>query len=236
MLPSRLKSTSSAEIFALQQQNTDAETDAIETARVEKHAQHDRAEFHSEQSIALNPNDVLGALSRASLLRHLGRAEEGIEWARKAMHLNPYHPNWYWEVLAKVLHSAGRYAEALDGVGDTAQAAVASQQATVTQARAQVTQSEASVNQSQVNRDHTVIVAPIDGIVIQRSVDVGQTVAASMQAPTLFMIAADLKQMQVLASVDEADVGRIRPGQAVTFRSEERRVGKECRSRWSPYH
>ena len=84
--------------------------------------------------------------------------------------------------------------------------------------QAAVTQSEASVNQSQVNRDHTVILAPIDGIVTQRSVDVGQTVAASMQAPTLFVIAADLTEMQVNANIDEADVGRIRPGQHVTFR------------------
>ena len=101
---------------------------------------------------------------------------------------------------------------------DSAQASVASQQATVTQVQAAVTQSEASVNQSQVNRQHTVIVAPIDGIVTQRSVDVGQTVAASMQAPTLFVIAADLTEMQVNANIDEADVGRIRPGQRVTFR------------------
>src|SRR5213593_2153450 len=101
---------------------------------------------------------------------------------------------------------------------DTAQAALASQQATVQQAQAAVTQSQASVNQSQVNLDHTVIGAPIDGIVIQRSVDVGQTVAASMQAPTLFIIAADLTKMQVNANIDESDVGRIRPGQHVTFR------------------
>lgn len=101
---------------------------------------------------------------------------------------------------------------------DSATAAVASQQATVAQVQAAVTQSEASVNQSQVNRDHTVILAPIDGIVTQRSVDVGQTVAASMQAPTLFVIAADLTEMQVNANIDEADVGRIRPGQQVSFR------------------
>ena len=101
---------------------------------------------------------------------------------------------------------------------DSAQASVASQQATVAQVQAAVTQSEASVNQSQVNRDHTVILAPIDGIVTQRSVDVGQTVAASMQAPTLFVIAADLTEMQVNANIDEADVGRIRPGQQVSFK------------------
>src|SRR5438874_9110795 len=100
---------------------------------------------------------------------------------------------------------------------DSAQASLASQEATVKQAQAQVSQSQASVNQNQVNLDHTVIEAPIDGIVTQRSVDVGQTVAASMQAPTLFIIAADLMKMQVNANIDEADVGRIRPGQTVTF-------------------
>src|SRR4029077_11240880 len=65
---------------------------------------------------------------------------------------------------------------------------------------------------------HTVIEAPIDGLVISRSVDVGQTVAASMQAPTLYVLAADLTKMQVVANLDESDVGRIRPGQKVTFR------------------
>ena len=101
---------------------------------------------------------------------------------------------------------------------DTAQASLQSAQATVAQTQAAVAQSQASVNQNQVNLDHTVIQAPIDGIVTQRSVDVGQTVAASMQAPTLFIIAADLTKMQVNANIDEADVGRIRPGQHVTFK------------------
>ncbi len=69
-----------------------------------------------------------------------------------------------------------------------------------------------------MNLAHTVIESPIDGLVISRNVDVGQTVAASMSAPTLFVLAADLTKMQVLASLDESDVGRIRPGQAVRFR------------------
>src|SRR4029079_717627 len=101
---------------------------------------------------------------------------------------------------------------------DTAQAQMASQQATVTQTQAAVSQSQASVHQNQVNLDHTIITPPIDAIVTQRNVDVGQTVAASMQAPVLFVIAADLTKMQVNANIDEADVGRIRPGQHVTFR------------------
>jgi HlyD family secretion protein len=121
------------------------------------------------------------------------------------------------ELSSKELLAASELDSAKIAV-DTAMAAVASQQASVTQSQAAVTQSEASVNQSQVNHDHTVIVAPIDGIVTQRNVDVGQTVAASMQAPTLFIIAADLAEMQVNANIDEADVGRIRPGQQVSFR------------------
>jgi HlyD family secretion protein len=101
---------------------------------------------------------------------------------------------------------------------DSAQSALQSSQASLNSAKAVVTQSQANLNQAQVNLDHCTINAPIDGIVIQRSVDVGQTVAASMQAPTLFVIAADLTKMQVNANIDEADVGRIRPNQAVTFR------------------
>src|SRR3954471_562505 len=101
---------------------------------------------------------------------------------------------------------------------DNAQAALQSAQASFSSAQAVVTQARANLNQSQVNLDHCTIAAPIDGIVIQRSVDVGQTVAASMQAPTLFIIAPDLTKMQVNANIDEADVGRIRPGQHVTFK------------------
>ena len=69
-----------------------------------------------------------------------------------------------------------------------------------------------------MNLQHRIIEAPIDGIVISRNVDVGQTVAASMQAPTLFVIAADLTKMRVIADIDESDVGRIRPGQVAKFR------------------
>ena len=76
--------------------------------------QYDRAEFHSERSIALNPGDALCAMYRAQMLRDLGRADEAVEWARRAMLLNPYHPNWYWSSYAYVLHDAGRYGEALD--------------------------------------------------------------------------------------------------------------------------
>lgn len=101
---------------------------------------------------------------------------------------------------------------------DSAVAQVNASQAAVIQADAQVKQKQAAVTVAQTNLDHTIITAPIDGTVIARSVDVGQTVAASLQAPTLFTIAQDLTKMQVYTATDESDVGMIRPGQKVTFR------------------
>jgi HlyD family secretion protein len=80
------------------------------------------------------------------------------------------------------------------------------------QAQAAVKQSEAQLEQANVNFQHSIIESPIDGVVVSRSVDVGQTVAASLSAPTLFTIANDLTNMQVLASIDEADVGQVKEG------------------------
>jgi len=84
-------------------------------------------------------------------------------------------------------------------------------------ARAGVKQNEATLELAQVNLDHCRITAPVTGIVISRNVDVGQTVAASLQAPTIFTIAQDLTEMQVDTNVSEADVGRVAVGQDATF-------------------
>lgn len=100
---------------------------------------------------------------------------------------------------------------------DTAKSTFDGAAAQLKAAEAAVGQAEAAVSQAQVDLAHTVITAPIDGVVIGRSVDVGQTVAASFQAPVLFTIANDLKHMQVKASIDEADIGRVQVGQEVTF-------------------
>jgi HlyD family secretion protein len=89
--------------------------------------------------------------------------------------------------------------------------------ASVQESNARVLQAKSSLNQAQTNLAYTRIVSPVDGVVISRQVDVGQTVAASLQTPTLFSIARDLTQMQIEASVDEADIGRIREGQRATF-------------------
>jgi HlyD family secretion protein len=84
-------------------------------------------------------------------------------------------------------------------------------------ARAQVDQKKAALVQAQVDLDHTTIRAPVNGVVVSRAVDVGQTVAASLQAPTLFTIAEDLTKMQVEVSVDEADIGRIKLEDRASF-------------------
>ena len=102
----------------------------------------------------------------------------------------------------------------LDAAVSTANAA----DAAVKSVQAQLVQAQASLNQAQVNLSHTIIRAPIDGVVIARNVNVGQTVAASMQAPTLFVLAQNLKEMRVNASVDESDIGKIQTDQPVRFR------------------
>jgi HlyD family secretion protein len=101
---------------------------------------------------------------------------------------------------------------------DAAKSAMDQGAASIELDKAQIEQAEAQLKTAQANLDHTIITSPINGIVTQRSVDVGQTVQSSMTAPQLFIIAADLTKMQVSANIDESDVGRVRPGQDVTFR------------------
>ena len=100
---------------------------------------------------------------------------------------------------------------------EQSQAQVQQSQAQVQQAAAQVQQAEAALSLAQVNLSHTTITSPIDGIVVSRDVNVGQTVAASLSAPTLFTIANDLTQMQVIANIDQADIGLVEQAKSVKF-------------------
>jgi HlyD family secretion protein len=90
-------------------------------------------------------------------------------------------------------------------------------EAQLTSARATVQQREAVIRQIEVDVRNSEIRSPVDGVVVQRNVELGQTVAASLQAPTLFLVAEDLRTMRIFANVDETDVGRVRPGQTVSF-------------------
>jgi HlyD family secretion protein len=100
---------------------------------------------------------------------------------------------------------------------DTAKSNFAAAKAQIAVAQGNLQQAKAALNQARVNLAYTSIVSPTDGVVISRSVDVGQTVAASLQAPTLFVIAEDLRKMQVDTSVAEADVGKLSAGMDATF-------------------
>jgi HlyD family secretion protein len=121
---------------------------------------------------------------------------------------------------------------------DTAESTAAAARAQVAASQGAVEQATASLHQAQVNLDYSIIKSPIDGVVISRSVDVGQTVAASLQAPTLFTIAEDLSKMQVDTSVAEADVGKLKPDMTATFLvdayPQERFKGKVRQIRNSP--
>jgi len=100
---------------------------------------------------------------------------------------------------------------------DTSETNHETARASVSAAKAQVMQTEAALRVAETNLHYTKIVSPVDGIVVSRNVDVGQTVAASFQTPTLFSIAQDLTKMQIDANVDESDIGNITVGQEVEF-------------------
>jgi len=117
---------------------------------------------------------------------------------------------------AQAKQADARLQQAAAQIGQ-AKAVLASSTAKLQQAKAAVQQAQAQLAMAKVNLGYTIIKSPIDGVVVSRNVDVGQTVAASLQAPTLFSIANDLKVMQVLASIDEADVGQIREGMDANF-------------------
>ena len=100
---------------------------------------------------------------------------------------------------------------------DLARAALDQARAQVNAAQAQIRQQVASTQTSRLNLDRTVIRSPVDGVVLTRAVEPGQTVAASLQAPILFQIAEDLAKMEIVLAIDEADIGKVRVGQGVSF-------------------
>jgi HlyD family secretion protein len=145
---------------------------------------------------------VLGQLETSAFQARLAQAEAAVAKADAA--------------LKDAVRQYNRTAELQKG-DYVSQADVDAAEVTVEQRRADLKQARASLESAQVDLDHTTIRSPIDGVVISRSIDVGQTVAASLQAPQLFVIANDLKNMRVETKIDEADIGRIRVGLPVQF-------------------
>ncbi len=122
-----------------------------------------------------------------------------------------------WEAAVQNEAAAAAQKRAQESTVSARTAQVAMAEAEVVHAGAQVQQKAATVALARVNLENTFIRSPVDGVVIGRDVDVGQTVAASLQAPVLFTIARDLREMQVETNIDEADIGQVRTGQLATF-------------------
>jgi HlyD family secretion protein len=170
----------------------------------------------------LDPSLFRGALLQAEADLQNARATSGVakaELQKAAAAAEQTRADYSRTVmLAKEGVMSQQQLEVSKANNDAAQAAVSSAQAAVAQANAQVAQKSAAVQVAQTNVNNTIIRSPIDGVVINRAVDAGVTVAASLQAPNLFSIAQDLSKMQVDVSTDESDVGQIKVGQDVSFK------------------
>ena len=123
----------------------------------------------------------------------------------------------YEAAKARYDQAAAQLDQSKSAEESAAKAGLEGARAQVKQAEAQIKQTEAALQLAEVNLSHTTISSPIDGVVVSRNVDVGQTVAASLSAPTLFTIANDLTQMWVIANVDQADIGVISANNRVSF-------------------
>jgi HlyD family secretion protein len=195
-----LQSASAAVLVArAQTERSEAELGSARAQLLAARARHDSAEAQAR--------DADAELRRAQELRSRGvNAERDLTRAR---------------FLAERMRADVAGAEAAIAQQEAqvmgAEAALRTARAQVSAAEAAQAQRAAQLQQVEVDLANATIRAPIDGIVVSRNVDIGQTVAASLQSPILFIIAASLDEMEVLATVDESDIGRIRPGQEVGF-------------------
>ena len=145
---------------------------------------------------------VIAELDKTNLLSELNTAKANLASAQSSLNYQAANMERYKTLYKKGLVSADEYGNAL---------------LTYRQAKEQVTSSKENVQRAQTNLGYATITSPIDGTVISKSVEEGQTVAASFNTPELFTIAKDLTNMQVVANVDEADIGGVKEGNRVTF-------------------
>jgi len=160
------------------------------------------AKLFADYNSLVKSNQVVAQLDTAIFRANVHQAEGDLANAKATLELQQAETRRSESLVKDHLISQSDYDKAI---------------ATLHQAEAQVKIKQAALERSQLDLDHCTIYAPVDGIVISRNVDVGQTVAASMNAPTLFLVANDLSKMQIDASVSEADVGAIEEGQKVNF-------------------
>lgn len=166
-------------------------------------------------SLKAQSDDALSLLRKQTALYNEGIiAERDVEVAQTGYKSAQAK---YQQALAQVNQAKITESSASSSGIAQAQAAVEQMQSQTQSAQAEIKQATAALKLAQINLSHTTITSPINGVVVSRQIDVGQTVAASLSAPTLFTIANDLTQMQVLANIDEADIGAINQASKVTF-------------------
>jgi len=175
---------------------------AVTTVQVGTQVSGRMAKIYTDFNQAVKKGDLLAMLDTSSLLMAVSETESSYEKAKAQLKQSK-------QDLARMQYL---FNENIKTKNDLEQA-----QVNFELAQATLKSAQSSLERSRINLSYASIYAPIDGIVISRSIDVGQTVAASFSSPTLFLIANDLAKMQILASVDESDIGQIKQGQEVRF-------------------
>lgn len=158
--------------------------------------------IYVDYNSVVKKGQLIAELDKTNLLSELSSAKSNMESAKSKMEYQESNYNRYKELYSKGLVSADDYENA---------------KLSYKQASEEYAIQKESVSKAQTNLGYAIITSPIDGIVLSKEVEEGQTVAAAMETPTLFIIAQDLTDMQVIADVDEADIGGVKEGQRVTF-------------------
>ncbi|PYM03474.1 MAG: HlyD family secretion protein, partial [Candidatus Rokuibacteriota bacterium] len=208
------------EIFAAKVNQARAEVDSAQATVLTQRAQVGRARADVENARAAHAEGkaqtARARVTVADTKRDLDRKTELV--GRQLIAKSEYDSaQAAYDAALTQVDAARAKEQSLAAAIVSAEAQLDVAEAMLQSARAQVKQKEAALQQGLADLEHTTIRAPVDGVVVSRAVDVGQTVAASLQAPTLFTIAQDLTKMQVDTSVVEADIGRIKLGDRATF-------------------
>ena len=160
------------------------------------------AHLYVDYNSVVKKGQVIAELDKTNLMSELASAKANLSSAQSNLSYQQSHFNRYQILFNKGLISANDYEQT---------------RLSYEQAQQQVRTARESVNKAATNLDYATITSPIDGVVLSKSVEEGQTVAASFNTPELFTIAQDLTNMQVIADIDEADIGEVKEGQRVTF-------------------
>ncbi len=186
----------------VQSVTANGELGAVQTVAVGSEVSGKIVELFADYNSVVTNGQVLAKLDASTYERQLEQAQAELESAKASL---------------KLAEANFKRAQELRSLDLVSQADYDESEASLAQAKASLEVKEASLSKVRVDLEKTTIFSPMDGVVISRAVDVGQTVAASLNAPTLFTIAQDLRQMRIEAQISEADVGGVEEGQAVNF-------------------